>query len=306
MVAPNALTLNLLTAGATVKFKLGYSWQTGTKVYDSIFRVRTPRFPKEISKSDVRARKINSGFAWEKQDGAVNKTIAKYNFNTKTRELLIAIDKSVSLAGIKKGDSVRITATGGSQLANINQEVIRISDIVVSRNTNNLNYHKIKIMIPASFSIASTSGLYAVPTGTNILLEVSKTKPKNSYLCYIVDKGVTNNLIFTEYFRIVPIFAYSIMGPTKAWSDKTIMTTNTTVTDASAPAWTSLPGTYNCSIPIRQTEVITSDSDSPKIKFYVAIAKYYRDEDTDPWTGEWFQKDGGKPIWKLATYTGDV
>jgi hypothetical protein len=52
--------------------------------------------------------------------------------------------------------------------------------------------------------------------------------------------------------------------------------------------------------------VITSDSDSPKIKFYVAIAKYYRDEDTDPWTGEWFQKDGGKPIWKLATYTGDV
>jgi hypothetical protein len=306
MVSPNALTLNLLTAGATVKFKLGYSWQTGTKVYDSIFEARTPRFPKEISKSDVRARKINSGFAWEKQDGAVNKTIAKYNFNTRTRELLIAIDKSVSLASIKKGDSVKITATGGSQLANINQEIIRVSDITLSRNANNANYHKIKIIIPASFSIASTSGLYVAPTGTNILLEVSRTQPKNSYLCYIVDKGVTNNLIFTEYFRIVPIFAYSIMRPNDAWSNKIIMTTNTTVTDASAPAWTSLPGTYNCSIPIRQTEVITYDNDSPKIKFYVAIAKYYRDDTADPWTGEWFQKDGGKPIWKLATYTGDA
>jgi len=304
MVAPNTLTLNLLTAGSIVKFKLGYSWQTGVKVYDSVFRVRTPRFPKEISKADVRSRKINSGFAWEKQDGAVNKTIAKYNFNTKTRELWIAIDKSVSLAGIKKGDSVRITATGGSQLANINQEVIRISDIIVSRNANNLNYHRIKIMIPASFSIASTSGLYAVPTGTNILLEVSKTKPKHTYLCYIVDKGVVNNLIFTDYFRIVPIFAYSVMGDTKAWSDKTIITTTTTVTDASAPAWIDLPGTYNYSIPIRQTQVITSDSDSPRIKFYVAVAKYYRFDTSDPWTGEWFQTDGGKPIWKLAEFQG--
>ena len=306
MVAPNTLTLNSLTAGATVKFKLGYTWQTGAKVYDSVFRVRAPRFPREISKADVRARKINSGFAWEKQDGAVNKTIAKYNFNTKTRELWFAIDKSVSLADIKKGDSVRITATGGSQLANINQEVLRISDIIVSRNANNLNYHRIKIMIPASFSIANTSGVYATPSGTNILLEVSKTKPKNSYLCYIVDKAVVNNLIFTDYFRIVPVFAYSVMDSTKAWSDKTIMTTTTTVTDASAPAWTSLPGTYNCSIPIRQTQVITSDSDSPKIKFYVAIAKYYRDDTADAWTGQWFQLDGGKPIWKLATYTGDV
>ena len=304
MVTPNTLTLNSLTAGATIKFKLGYTWQTGEKVYDSVFRIRTPRFPKEISKSDVRARKINSGFAWEKQDGAVNKTIAKYNFNTKTREILIAIDKSVSLASIKKGDSVRITATGGSQLANINQEIIRVSDIILSRNAKNANYHKIKIMIPASFSIASTSGLYAVPTGTNILLEVSKTKPKQTYLCYIVDKGVTNNLIFTDYFRIVPIFAYSVMGDTKAWSDKTIITTTTTVTDASAPAWTSLPATYEYSIPIRQTEVITYDNDGPKIKFYVAIAKYYRDNDTDLWTGEWFQTDGGKPIWKLATYVG--
>jgi len=305
MVTPNTLVLNSLTAGANVKFKVGYSWQTGTKIYDNIFKLKVPRFPKEISKADVRARKINHSLVVGTQAGATNKTIIKYKFNVKTRELWLALDKGVPLTGLQVKDIIKITATGGSQLAVINQELKSIAELTPVTRTTNSNYNVIKIMIPRTFNLTNTPN-YVSLTGTNTLIEFTQTKPQNSYLCYIVDKGVTNNLIFTDYFRIVPIFAYSIMDAKSAWSDKIIMTTTTTVTDTSPPAWTSLPGTYNCSIPIRQTQVITSDSAKPSLKFYVAIAKYYRDDTSDPWTAEWFQKDGGKPIWKLANYVGDV
>ena len=206
------------------------------------------------------------------------------------RKVTIECATGTNMSVFKRNDAIRITATGGSQLADLNGNTYIIQTV----------FPKVRqIVINPTFS--GTQLTFTNLTGTNSISRTVIVQHDGKDYKVTVDNDYVNEFLFNDEFRDIIIFAYSVKNNlSDLESNKRLMINTSVVIDETPNA---LPPAYSNIVGYEKKSVykvpLVSNSNSYYI-FSVAVARYKNVNGS--WTPyAWVHKDSAdKTIWKIA------